>query len=97
MAEVILYSQKKHLQCEELKGALKAEGVVYHEINIRDPDAISELMEYGCHSLEPPVIGVCTGERTRNFLTNDDLFWDGTLVREAVLDLAPRSSRTISR
>jgi hypothetical protein len=96
MAEVILYSQKEHLKCEELKGALHAGGILYREINIMDPDTINHLKEHGCHSLEPPVIGVFSGESDRNFLTNDDLFWDGTLVREAVLDLANRSPRPAS-
>ena len=88
MAEVILYSQEKHPQCEELKGALREQGVPYHEINIRNPDAISELKKHGCNSFEPPVIGVRFENRIQNVLTNDDLFWDGALIREAVLDLA---------
>jgi len=89
---VILYSQEKHPQCEELKGALKKEGVQYREINIRNPEAVSELKENGCTALEPPVIGVRSENRIHNVLTNDDLFWDGTLIREAVFDLAGRSS-----
>jgi hypothetical protein len=88
MTEVILYSQEKNRQCEELKGVLQQQGVPYREINIRNPDAIRELRMHGCAALEPPVIGVSCGNRIRNLLTNDDLFWDGALVREAVLDLA---------
>ncbi len=88
MAEVILYSQEKNPQCEELKGVLDQQGVLYREINIRNPDAIRVLRQHGCNALEPPVIGVSYGNRIRNLLTNDDLFWDGALVREAVLDLA---------
>jgi hypothetical protein len=93
---VILYSQEKNPQCEELKGALMEMGVAYREANIRNPDVIIELKGYGCYSLEPPVIGLRLDNRIRNFLTNDDLFWDGTLVREAVLDLVGRSSCPIS-
>jgi len=96
MAEVILYSQEKHPQCEELKGALKEEGVRFLEINIRNPEAVSELKENGCTALEPPVIGVRSENRIRNFLTNDDLFWDGALIREAVHDLAGRAPLTTS-
>ncbi|MCK9579579.1 MAG: hypothetical protein M0Q92_03900 [Methanoregula sp.] len=96
MAEVILYSQEKHPQCEELKGALHKEGVQYLEINIRNPEAVSELRENGCTALEPPVIGVRSENRIHNVLTNDDLFWDGALIREAVLDLAGQASPTIS-
>lgn len=88
MAEVILYSQEKHPQCEELKGALQAQGVLYQEINIRNPEAVSELRRNGCTALQPPVIGVRSENRIRNILTNDDLFWDGALIREAVVDLA---------
>lgn len=88
MAEVILYSQEKHPQCEELKGALREQGVLYKEINIRNPEAVSELKRHGCTALEPPVIGVRSKNRIRNVLTNDDLFWDGALIREAVLDIA---------
>jgi hypothetical protein len=88
MAELILYSKEKHPQCEQLKGALREQGVSYEEINIQNPDAVSELRQHGCHALEPPVIGVRIGNHIRNLLTNDDLFWDGNLVREAVLDLA---------
>jgi glutaredoxin len=88
MPEVIVYSQTRNLHCEVLKGALREQGVQYREIDIRDPEAIVELKQHGCHALEPPVIGVRAGSRIQALLTNDDLFWDGTLVREAVLDLA---------
>ncbi|NMB78882.1 MAG: hypothetical protein GYA23_07275 [Methanomicrobiales archaeon] len=87
MAEVILYSQEKHPQCEVLKGALREQGVPYQEINIRTPEAVSELKRHGCLALEPPVIGVRMQDRFANVLTNDDLFWDGNLIREAVRDL----------
>jgi hypothetical protein len=90
MAEVILYSQEMNLQCEQLKGALRQQGVLYREINIRNPEAIRELRMLGCTALEPPVLGVSAGNRMQCLLTNDDLFWDGALVREAVLDLAGR-------
>lgn len=88
MAEVILYSLEKNPQCEELKGALRQQGVRYREINIQNPEVIRELRMHGCSALEPPVIGVRWGNRIQCFLTNDDLFWDGTLVCEAVHDLA---------
>jgi len=88
MAEVILYSLERNVQCEELKGALRQQGVQYREINIRNPAVIRELRMHGCSALEPPVIGVRRGNRIQCFLTNDDLFWDGTLVCEAVHDLA---------
>jgi hypothetical protein len=87
MAEVILYSKDKNPQCEELKGALQEVGVCYREINILTPEAVRELKNHGCTALEPPVICVSCGNHIRSFLTNDDLFWDGTLIREAVLDL----------
>lgn len=96
MAEVILYSQEKNPQCEKLRGALKEEGVRFREINIRNPDAVSELRENGCTALEPPVIGVRIENRIQNVLTNDDLFWDGALIRQAVLDLAGRWPSTPS-
>jgi len=88
MAEVIVYSQEKHPQCEELKGALREQGVSYREINIRNPEAVIALREQGCTALEPPIISVRSENRIQNVLTNDDLFWDGTLIHEAVLDLA---------
>jgi hypothetical protein len=88
MTEVILYSVEKNPLCEKLRGALRSQGVLYREIDIRNPEAIRELRTHGCVALEPPVIGVRCGNQIRNVLTNDDLFWDGTLVREAVLDLA---------
>lgn len=88
MAEVIVYSQEQHPQCEMLKGALEEQGVLFREVDIRNPDAISELRQHGCQALEPPVVGVRHEDRFGAFLTNDDLFWDGSLVREAVLDLA---------
>jgi hypothetical protein len=96
MAEVILYSQEKHLQSEELKGALIEQGIRYYEINIRNPDAMSELKESGCRSLEPPVIGLRSDNGIHNLLTNDDLFWDGALVREVVFDLVGKSTPPIS-
>ncbi|PKL65444.1 MAG: hypothetical protein CVV32_03000 [Methanomicrobiales archaeon HGW-Methanomicrobiales-3] len=96
MAEVIVYSQKEHPQCEELKGVLREQGVSYREINIHNPEAVIALKEQGCTALEPPVISVRSGNRIQNVLTNDDLFWDGTLIREAVLDLAGKTSSVIT-
>ncbi len=88
MAEIIVYSQEQHPQCEVLKGALREEGVTYREIDIRNPEAICELKQHGCRALEPPVISVRHDNRIGSLLTNDDLFWDGSLIREAVLDIA---------
>ena len=75
-------------------GALREQGVLYREINIRNPEAVIALKEQGCNALEPPVISVRSGNRIQHVLTNDDLFWDGALIREAVLDLAGHTSPT---
>jgi glutaredoxin len=96
MAEVIVYYQEKHPQCEELKGALREQGVSYREINIRNPEAVVALREQGCNALEPPVISVRSGNCIQDVLTNDDLFWDGALIREAVLDLAGKTSSSMT-
>lgn len=85
---MIVYSQSDHLLCEVLKGALEEQGIRYREVDIRDPGAVRELRNNGCNAFEPPVIGVRQKDRIRPILTNDDLFWDGSLVREAVRDLA---------
>lgn len=87
MNELIVYSTEKHLQCEELKEALKEAGARYHEVDIRNPEAIRELRNNGCFALEPPVLQVVHASRSRTFFKNDDLFWDGQLIREAVLDM----------
>jgi hypothetical protein len=86
MTELIVYSKEKHLQCEELKDALKEVGVHYHEVDIRNPEAITELRKNGCFALEPPVLQVVHASRSPRVLKNDDLFWDGQLIREAVMD-----------
>jgi len=87
MTELIVYSREKHLQCEELKDALKEAGARYHEVDIRNPEAITELRKNGCFALEPPVLQVVQAPRSKRFFKNDDLFWDGRLIREAVMDV----------
>jgi len=87
MTELIIYSKEKHPQCEELIEALKEEGVHYQEVDIHNPAAITELRKNGCFALEPPVIQVVHASRSQRFFKNDDLFWDGQLVREAVMDV----------
>jgi hypothetical protein len=97
MDALIVYSSEKNRLCEELKGALNEQGIKYKEISIQNPDAISTLRNNGCFSMEPPVIQVNSGQMKMNFFTNDDLFWDGKLVREAVADLVQGSDRISSR
>jgi len=87
MTELIVYSKEKNLQCKELKDALKEVGVHYHEVDIRNPEAITELRKNGCFALEPPVLQVVHTSRSQRFFKNDDLFWDGQLIREAVMDV----------
>jgi hypothetical protein len=87
MTELIVYSREKNPQCEELKDALKEGGVHYQEVDIRNPAAITELRKNGCLALEPPVLQVIHASRSQRLFTNDDLFWDGQLIREAVRDL----------
>jgi hypothetical protein len=87
MDALIVYSSEKNRLCEELTGALDEQGIKYKEICIRNPEAISTLQSNGCFSMEPPVIQVIYGQLKMNFFKNDDLFWDGKLVREAVADL----------
>ena len=87
MTELIVYSRDKNPQCDALKGVLNEVGIPYNEVDIRKPEAIRELRNNGCHALEPPVIKVVHSRTTHQFLKNDDLFWDGQLVREAILDV----------
>jgi arsenate reductase-like glutaredoxin family protein len=87
MTKLIVYSKEKNPQCEELKDALKEEGIAYQEIDIRKPEAISELRKKGCFALEPPVLQVVQDKRSQWFFKNDDLFWDGRLIRETIKDV----------
>jgi Glutaredoxin-like domain (DUF836) len=87
MTELIIYSKEKNPQCEELKDALNEGGIPYHEIDILNPEAIMELRKNGCFSLEPPVLQVVQDKRSQWFFKNDDLFWDGRLIREAMRDV----------
>jgi glutaredoxin len=96
MTELIVYSKEKNPQCEELKGVLKEVGIPYHEVDIRKPEVITELRKNGCHSLEPPVIKVVHTSSLQQFFKNDDLFWDGQLVREAVIDVMHLSGSSLS-
>jgi hypothetical protein len=91
MAELILYSQKKNPQCEILRGVLKEEGIAFSESDIRKPESIRELIHAGCHALEPPVIKLIDGSTIMGFFTNDDLFWDGEIVREVIMDLSQQA------
>ena len=59
MTELIVYSKEKNLQCEELKDALDEVGVHYHEVDIRNPEAITELRKNGCFALEPTGTSGC--------------------------------------
>lgn len=65
MTKLIVYSKEKNPQCEELKDALKEEGIAYQEIDIRKPEAISELRKNGCFALEPPVLQVVQDKRSQ--------------------------------
>jgi glutaredoxin len=96
MTELIVYSKEKNPQCDELKGVLNEVGIPYHEVDIRKPEVIMELRENGCHSLEPPVIKVVHTRSMQQFFKNDDLFWDGQLVREAILDVMHLSRPSLS-
>jgi hypothetical protein len=96
MAELIVYSREKNPQCEELKEVLDEGGVRYHEVDIRNPEAITELRKNGCYALEPPVLQVVHASRSHQLLTNDDLFWDGRLIREAVMDVMQVSGPQLS-
>jgi arsenate reductase-like glutaredoxin family protein len=87
MTKLIVYSKEKNPQCEELKDALKEEGIAYQEIDIRKPEAISELRKNGCFALEPPVLQVVQDKLSQWFFKNDDLFWDGRLIRETIKDV----------
>lgn len=87
MTRLIVYSREKNPQCEELKDALKEVGVPYHEVDIQNPEAITELRKNGCFALEPPVLRVVHASQSQHLFKNDDLFWDGRLIREAVIDM----------
>ena len=86
--ELIVCSEVEDLFSVELKSVLDEQGIPYREVDIRLPGVRQELKSRGCTALEPPVLLVSRGHRDLRFFTNDDLFWDGKLVREAVFDLA---------
>ena len=87
MTKLIVYSKEKHPQCEKLKEALKRVGIPFHEIDIRKPEAITELKKIGCFAPEPPVLQVVQDMRSQWVFKNDDLFWDGRLIQEAIVDV----------
>lgn len=95
MTKLIVYSKEKNQQCEVLMGVLREVGIPYHEVDIRKPEVIRELKKNGCHSLEPPVIKVVHTHSSQQFFKNDDLFWDGKLVREAVMDVMHLSGASL--
>jgi len=97
MAELILYSQEKNPQCETLRGVLKEEGIAFRESDIRKPESIRELNHAGCHALEHPILKLTDGPKVMGFFTNDDLFWDGKIVREVVTDLSHHTMSPPSR
>ena len=87
MTELFVYFKEKNPECEELKYALKEGGVQFHEIDICNPEAITDLRKNGCLALEPPVIQVVHSSRTPRFFKNDDLFCEGQLIRETMMDV----------
>ena len=88
MPELIVCSKEKHPLCEEVIGFLREQDIPYREIDIRRQDVITDLKARGCTALEPPILLVSLHGKTMQFFTNDDLFWDGRLIREAILDAA---------
>jgi hypothetical protein len=57
---------------------------------------ITELRKNGCLSLDPPVIRIVHTRDLPRFFKNDDLFWDGLLVREAFMDVMHLSGSSLS-
>lgn len=94
MAELILYSRQNNPYCELLKGVLREEGIHFTESDIGLPDSVHELNSAGCHALEPPVLKLTEGSKITGFFTNDDLFWDGKIIREIVRDLSHHSTNS---
>ncbi len=96
MTKLIVYSKEKNLLCERLKDALKNIGIPYHEIDIRNPEAIRELRKNGCFAVEPPVLQVVQDKSSQWFFKNDDLFCEGRLMGEVMKDIMrisrPRTS-----
>lgn len=91
MTELIVYSRERNPQCEELKDALREGGIPFHEVDICNLSAITELRKNGCFALEPPVVQVVHDSRSGRLFKNDDLFWDGQLIREALMDILRHS------
>jgi hypothetical protein len=87
MDALIVYSAEKNRLCEKITGTLNELGITYKEISIRKDGAIIPVRSDSSFSMEHPVIQVIYGQMTMNFFTTDDRFWDGKLVREAVVDL----------
>lgn len=87
MTKLIIYSKEKNPHCEKLKDALKKLGIPYHEIDIRNPEAITELRKNGCFILEPPVLQVVQDKSSQWFFKNNDLFRGGRLIQEAMRDV----------
>jgi hypothetical protein len=95
MAKLIVYSKKKNPQCAILKDTLKEVGIPYHEIDIRKPEAMTELRNKGCFVFKPPILQVIQDRTFQWVFANDDLFRDGQLVQDTMLDVM-RLSRPLT-
>ena len=70
-----VYSTESCPKCEQLKAALVKAGIVFENIDMSTPEALTELRINGVFSLSAPVLQIDDA-----FHTSDDIFHDLTAL-----------------
>ncbi len=82
VTKVKVYSTKVCPHCKMVKELLMREGVSYEDVEITDPEALTELRMNGVFTLITPVVQVGS-----TFLTHEELFNGDDLKSEKLKEL----------
>jgi glutaredoxin len=74
-----VYTTKICPNCKIVKEFLTVEGNAFEEVDITTAEALTELRMQGVFTMITPVVQIGS-----TFLTNDDLFEDGTLRKASI-------------
>ncbi|NYT01026.1 MAG: glutaredoxin family protein [Methanocellales archaeon] len=82
MSEVKVYTTEKCPRCNQLKGLLKSHEIAYEEVDMANPEALTELRMKDVFTISAPVLQI--GD---TFLTSKDLFDENGSIFDNVLFL----------
>ncbi len=82
ISEVKVYTTEKCPRCKQLKGLLKSHEIVYEEVDMATPEALTELRMRDIFTISAPVLQI-----DESFLTSKDLFDENGSIFDKVLGL----------